>query len=106
MNVNQLQSKQGTILVDRSDSTLMLRLAGPWHLSRNLPSASTVLPELAKKPALKRVSSDTPALSGWTSGLFSFLLEVESACRQRGIKDDREGLPAGLRRLIELAEAV
>lgn len=106
MNVNQLQSKQGTILVDRSDSTLMLRLEGPWHLSRNLPSASTVLPELAKQPGLKRVSFDTTALSGWDSGLVSFLLEVESECRQRGITDDREGLPAGLRRLIELAEAV
>ncbi len=106
MSVTQLQSRQGTILLDRSDSTLMLRLSGPWHLSRDLPSASLVIPELVRQPTPRRVSFDTSGLSGWDSGLVSFLLEVESVCRQRGIKDDREGLPAGLRRLIELAEAV
>jgi phospholipid/cholesterol/gamma-HCH transport system permease protein len=106
MSVTQLQSQQGKIFLDRSDATLMLRLSGAWHLSRNLPSASLVVPELVKQPTPKRVSFDTSGLSGWDSGLVSFLLEVESACRERGIKDYREGLPAGLRRLIELAEAV
>jgi phospholipid/cholesterol/gamma-HCH transport system permease protein len=106
MSVSQLQSQQGKISLERSDSTLMLRLSGAWHLSRNLPSASLVVPELVKPPTPKRVSFDTSGLSGWDSGLVSFLLEVESACREHGIKDDREGLPAGLRRLIELAEAV
>ena len=106
MSVTQVQAQQGKVFLDRSESTLMLRLSGPWHLSRNLPSASTVVPELVKQPVPKRVSFDTSGLSGWDSGLVSFLLEVEAACRERGIKDDREGLPAGLRRLIELAEAV
>ena len=106
MSVTQVQSQQGKIFLDRSDSTLMLRLSGPWHLSRDLPSASLVIPELVKQPAPRRVSFDASELSGWDSGLVSFLLEVESACRERGIRDDREGLPAGLRRLIELAEAV
>src|SRR5215469_9376770 len=106
MSVSQLQTKQGKVSLDRSDSTLMLRLSGPWHLSRDLPAASVVIPELGKQPVPKRLSFDTSALSGWDSGLVSFLLEVESVCRERGIKDDREGLPAGLRRLIELAEAV
>jgi phospholipid/cholesterol/gamma-HCH transport system permease protein len=52
------------------------------------------------------VNFDTSTLTGWDSGLVSFLLEVESLCHERSIKEDREGLPAGLRRLIELAEAV
>jgi phospholipid/cholesterol/gamma-HCH transport system permease protein len=84
----------------------MLRLSGPWHLSRDLPSAALVIPELGKPPTPNRLSFDTSGLSGWDSGLISFLLELESECRERGIKEDREGLPAGVRRLIELAEAV
>jgi phospholipid/cholesterol/gamma-HCH transport system permease protein len=84
----------------------MLRLSGPWHLSRNLPSVAVLMPELQKQPVPKRVSFDTSGLTGWDSGLVSFLLELDSLCRARGITDDREGLPAGLRRLMELAEAV
>src|SRR5689334_4787981 len=106
ISIAQSQPRQGSITVDRSDSTLMLRFSGRWHLSRNLPSASLVFPELVKQPVPKRLSFDTSGLSGWDSGLVSFLLEVESACRERGISEDREGLPAGLKRLIELAEAV
>jgi phospholipid/cholesterol/gamma-HCH transport system permease protein len=106
MSVTQLQTQQGKVALDRSDSTLMLRLSGKWHLSRDLPSASMVAAELAKQPAPRRVSFDTSALSGWDSGLVSFLLDIQSECRQRGVTDDPEGLPSGVRRLIELAEAV
>src|SRR5581483_4599360 len=105
-SIDMTQSRQGSVAVDRNDSTLMLRFSGRWHLSRNLPSASLVFPELVKPPVPRSLGFDTSGLSGWDSGLVSFLLEVESACRERGIKEDREGLPAGLKRLLELAEAV
>src|SRR5260370_39215393 len=107
MNATEMPAPQGKISFDRAgDSTLLVHLSGPWHLRRDLPPASLVLPEFQKQPAPKRVSFDTSTLTGWASGLVSFLLEVESLCRERGVRDDREGLPAGLRRLIELAEAV
>ena len=107
MGVAELQSRQGKLAFDRAgDATLMVRLSGRWHLSRDLPPANLVIPELQKQPTPKRLSYDTAALTGWDSGLVSFLIEVEEICRQRNIKEDREGLPAGLRRLIELAEAV
>src|SRR5579875_665084 len=106
MNATQLQSQPGKVLLDRSDTTLMLRLSGRWHLSRDLPSASQLVAELARQPVPRRLRFDTSGLSGWDSGLVSFLLEVETACRERGIQEDREGLPAGVRRLIELAQAV
>src|SRR5579884_3796189 len=106
IGMTQSQARQGSVTVDRSDSALMLRFSGRWHLSRNLPSASLVFPELVKPPVPRSLGFDTSELSGWDSGLVSFLLEVESACRERGIKEDREGLPAGLKRLLELAEAV
>jgi len=107
MSVAELQSRQGKLAFDHAgDATLIVRLSGRWHLSRDLPPANLVIPELQKQPIPKRLSYDTAALTGWDSGLVSFLIEVEEICRQRKIKEDREGLPAGLRRLIELAEAV
>jgi phospholipid/cholesterol/gamma-HCH transport system permease protein len=107
MSATVVPAPQGKISFDRAgDSTLLVHLSGPWHLRRDLPPASLVLPEFQKQPAPKRVSFDTSTLTGWDSGLVSFLLEVESLCHERGVKEDREGLPAGLRRLIELAEAV
>jgi phospholipid/cholesterol/gamma-HCH transport system permease protein len=38
--------------------------------------------------------------------LIAFLVQTSEICRERGIADDRKGLPEGLRRLLELAEAV
>jgi phospholipid/cholesterol/gamma-HCH transport system permease protein len=107
MSATPLPAQQGKISFDRAgDATLLVHLSGPWHLRRDLPPADVVIPEVQKQPAPKRLSFDTSSLTGWDSGLLSFLLEVEAICRERGIKEDREGLPAGLRRLIELAEAV
>ena len=45
-------------------------------------------------------------LTHWDSGLISFLTNAAAICRARSIAEDRAGLPAGLRRLLELAEAV
>ncbi len=107
MSATPLPAQQGKISFDRAgDATLLVHLTGPWHLRRDLPPAAVVIPEVQRQPVPKRVSFDTSSLTGWDSGLLSFLLEVEAICRERGITEDREGLPAGLRRLIELAEAV
>jgi len=92
--------------LERADeSTLVIKLRGKWHVSRNLPEPSLVTSELSGKvPA--RVAFDASQLSGWDSGLVSFLVGVSKLCRARGIADDRSGLPSGIQRLLALAEAV
>jgi phospholipid/cholesterol/gamma-HCH transport system permease protein len=98
---------QGQISFDRnSDSTLVVHLSGPWHLQRNLPPISLLLSELGSRPETKRLAYETAELTHWDSGLISFLTNAAEICRARGITEDRGGLPAGLRRLLELAEAV
>jgi hypothetical protein len=54
----------------------MVRRSGPWHLRGDLPSASLALPELQMQPAPWQVSFDTSSLTGWDSGLASFLLRI------------------------------
>ena len=98
---------QGSISFERTtDSTLVVQLSGPWHLQRDLPPVSLLLRELAARSGTKRLSFETAQLTHWDSGLIAFLTNTADICRARGIAEDRAGLPAGLRRLLELAEAV
>jgi phospholipid/cholesterol/gamma-HCH transport system permease protein len=98
---------QGEISFERSsDSTLVAHLSGPWHLQRDLPPISLLLSQLSSNPSTKRLSYETVELTHWDSGLISFLTNTAEICRMREIAEDRAGLPAGLRRLLELAEAV
>jgi len=101
-----VKTEQGTVSFQRTnDSTLIVRLAGPWHLRRDVPSADLVSRELDATPGARRISFDTSQLTRWDSGLITFLGDVNEACRGRGIATDRAGLPRGVRRLLELSEA-
>jgi len=98
---------QGSISFERTDgATLVAHLSGPWHLKRDLPSISLLVAELGSRPGTRRLAYETGDLTHWDSGLISFLTSAAEICRARGIAEDRSGLPAGLRRLLELAEAV
>src|ERR1700756_5936060 len=107
MNQTTNIAGQGAVSASRAaNSTLLIRLSGPWHLTRDVPSAATLHAELESPDALKTVSFDTSGLTHWDSGLIAFLVQTSAACRARHIEQDRSGLPDGLRRLVELAEAV
>ena len=88
------------------DSTLVMHLSGPWHLQRDLPSIALLLTELSLRPGTKRLSYESAGLTRWDSGLISYLTNAAEICRARGITEDRARLPEGLKRLLELAEAV
>ena len=106
MNEPNYNTEQGAVSVTRaSDSTLLIKLSGPWHLTRNVPSAAILRREIESAAMLETVSFDTSALTKWDSGLIAFLVQTSEVCRGRNIKQDRKGLPEGLRRLLELAEA-
>src|SRR6202047_3315478 len=98
---------QGQICYKKTnDSPRVVQFSGPWHLQRDLPPVSLLLSELVSQPGTKRLSFETAQLTHWDSGLIAFLTNTADICRARGIAEDRAGLPAGLRRLLELAEAV
>ncbi len=107
MNETRNIAGQGAVSVTRAaDSNLLIKLSGHWHLTRNVPSAAILHTELESSDALKAVSFDTSGLIHWDSGLIAFLVQTSATCRARHIEQDRRGLPDGLRRLLELAEAV
>ena len=88
------------------DTTLLVRFSGAWRLRGGLPSASLVDRELQSAAQVRGVAFETKELISWDSSVLAFLVELSELCRQRGINMDRAGLPAGVRRLLHLAEAV
>ena len=88
------------------DGELRVTLAGKWYMTDTPPSPGMVRNEIEAFPEIARVSFEARDLTGWDSSLLTFLLAVIDFCSQRAIPVDREGLPAGLNRLLRLATAV
>lgn len=86
--------------------TLLVRLSGVWRLHRNMPSPALIRRELESAGKARRVVFEASGLGHWDSALVAFLLQVDELCKRQGIAVDRGGLPAGVRRMLELAEAV
>jgi phospholipid/cholesterol/gamma-HCH transport system permease protein len=99
-------TQEGIFLERKGNSTLLVHIRGKWQLGRDMPSTSVVANELSARSAPSRISFDTSKLTGWDSALVSFLVGVGDLCRLHGIENDHAGLAGGVRRLVELAEAV
>ncbi|MET0585295.1 MAG: STAS domain-containing protein, partial [Candidatus Binatia bacterium] len=96
----------GLSFMQTGDAALEVKLAGAWRLRDGLPSASLLERELDGAPRIKSVAFDTKELESWDSSVLAFLVDISALCRQRGIQMDTAGLPSGLHRLLNLAEAV
>src|SRR6202046_1866047 len=88
------------------NSTLVVQLAGDWHLRHGLPSTDLVEKQLDTVPKPTRLTFDAAELRDWDSGLLTFLLGVSELCHKRKLTADWSPLPEGVRSLIQLAEAV
>jgi phospholipid/cholesterol/gamma-HCH transport system permease protein len=88
------------------DFTLNVQLRGAWRLRGGLPPAALVQDELELARRVRAVAFNAGELISWDSSVLIFLLEVAEICRLRKIAMDRAGLPAGVQKLLALAEAV
>src|ERR1700722_16591616 len=88
------------------NSTLVIRLAGDWHLRHGLPSPDVVEKQLDTDPKPTKITFDATDLRDWDSGLPTFLIGVSELCHKRKLEADWSPLPEGVRKLIALAEAV
>src|SRR5207245_7356305 len=61
--------------------------------------------ELQSAPKPSRITFDTRELGQWDSALLTLLATVEEFGQAQKIPIDRDHLPAGARRLLELADA-
>lgn len=87
-------------------SRLLVRLSGTWDLHNGLYPVSGLEAELVNRIGVSSIAFDGEKIAAWDSSILTFLSEASELCRRRGLAVDWQGLPAGLRKLIALAEAV
>jgi len=101
----QSDGAPGVSLETVGDATLVVQLSGDWRMQKNVASAIPVQNAI-ETSHVRSVRFDAKALSSWDSSILIFLTKVTELFRQKDIVTDREGLPKGIRRLLELAEIV
>jgi phospholipid/cholesterol/gamma-HCH transport system permease protein len=103
---NMTQARYGLSFGRPAVDTLCVRLAGTWSMHVELPSTTEVHPQLEAEPKVRRLIFEAQELTGWDSGLLTFLLKLSELCAQRHIEVDHAGLPQGVQRLLALATTV
>lgn len=86
--------------------TVCVGLGGSWTIHADLPPIAEVQRQFDARPSVQRLTFDTQGLTGWDSGLLTFLLMLTELCTQRHMGIDPAGLPQGVQRLLRLATAV
>ncbi|MFZ0658345.1 MAG: ABC transporter permease [Candidatus Binataceae bacterium] len=97
----------GSVTFERgADSSLIVHLSGSWRMRHGLPTGDLLNRELMRTGDLRRVVFEASDLGDWDSGLLVFVARAVETCKARKIDTDISGLPAGVKRMIDLAEAV
>jgi phospholipid/cholesterol/gamma-HCH transport system permease protein len=99
-------AEQSQVSFQRSGDAILVRLSGAWRLRGGMASDAKLEQEFERSPQPARIAFEVQNLSHWDSSILTFLTNISELCSQHGIAMDRAGLPAGVRRLLELAEAV
>jgi len=89
-----------------ADRILRVHLRGTWHLGDGLPSTELVEQALRSADPPRAVSFEPAPLLSWDTSLLLAVRRVDGVCRARGVSVALDGLPAGARRLLALADAV
>ncbi|MHB8381353.1 MAG: MlaE family ABC transporter permease [Candidatus Binataceae bacterium] len=100
-------AQAGAVTFDRgADATLTVHLSGTWRMRHGLPAEDLLNRELMRTGDSRRVVFETSDLGEWDSGLLVFVTRAIDACKARKIETDVSALPAGVKRMIDLAAAV
>ncbi|MGD8933514.1 MAG: ABC transporter permease [Gammaproteobacteria bacterium] len=92
-------------LLNTDSATLNVIFKGSWRLHDKLPSIENVTQELTADSRLERITFSSDDLTTWDSGLLVFLSKLTSYCRENKIQVIKEDLPAGVRKLLDLASS-
>lgn len=92
-------------VVRQQDGAAVVKLTGAWRLGVELPPVQPLLDALrGARPRTLRF--DARDLSAWDTSLLTFLDRLIGASEEASVEIDRDGLPPGVVRLLDLAHAV
>jgi phospholipid/cholesterol/gamma-HCH transport system permease protein len=92
------------LLAREADGILRVRLSGRWTLAEGVPPADEVVRAL--EPGSARVVLAAGEVGEWDSALVAYVHDLTRVAGERGVAVDNRDLPAGARRLLDLALAV
>ncbi|NTU42280.1 MAG: ABC transporter permease [Nitrospirales bacterium] len=93
-------------ITQQPDAAAVVHITGDWKLGAQVPQAADMENRLSSLKDIRHLSFETGGLSDWDSALLTFLIGIIDYSDRSGIIADREGLPKGVRRMLELAAAV
>jgi len=96
----------GLSITTPAADTLLVKVSGEWKITEPLPSAADAQKPFESAKGIRRITFDTKDLGVWDSGLLTFLIKIFDTCSKAKIEVVKDGLPEGVRRLIDLATAV
>ncbi|MCC6326635.1 MAG: hypothetical protein DCC43_13135 [Candidatus Brocadia sp.] len=99
----KIQNKSEIKFSHPSQDTLVVHFAGDWLLETASPSTELFENEIKSVKTLRTVNYDTKNLTNWDSSLLLFLSKASDICVQRNIHIGMEGIPQGVRKLLDLA---
>ncbi|MFA5353580.1 MAG: ABC transporter permease [Thermodesulfovibrionales bacterium] len=100
------ENQPETHITQLPDAAVVVYISGDWKLGRQVPQATDTENRLSALKEIRRISFEAAGLSGWDSSLLTFLTRIIAYSGRTGITTTLEGLPEGVRRMLELAAAV
>jgi len=88
------------------DGTLRISLLGKWDLKEKLPPPKWLQGLVNELEAISKIKFDSEEIDTWDTSLLVFIGRVDKFCSENNITLDMSGLPKGVKRLRELAEAI
>jgi phospholipid/cholesterol/gamma-HCH transport system permease protein len=98
---------QASVIYTRPEKDcLLIRLTGGWTLKDGIPSIDEYSQQITGNGPTRLIRFDGSDITHWDTSLLAFLTRIIGHARQQGMTPDLEGLPEGVRRLLDLAAAV
>ena len=104
MNAQENASYNTVLELNNPDTvTLNIVLKGSWRLQDRLPPVETITRKLLAESQIGRISFSSNEIANWDSGLLVFLSKLMRSCHENKLQVMTDGLPAGIRKLLDLA---
>jgi phospholipid/cholesterol/gamma-HCH transport system permease protein len=103
--MNDTRPATGLTVRRTTDGVLLVGLAGDWVAQSSIPGLRAIEKELAGG-GITALAFDASGLGRWDSGLVALLLKCLGMCEANRLEFRAETLPAGMAKLLQLAQAV
>jgi phospholipid/cholesterol/gamma-HCH transport system permease protein len=90
-------------LANPDTDTLDIVLKGSWRLQDRIPSIESAVNGISSNSRIKQITFSSSGITAWDSGLLVFLSKLIRRCQDMMLHVNTDGLPGGVRKLLELA---